>query len=106
MVAPILSAPGAVARYLGDRYVPGVDFSAEDIARERQNTEQFFDYQPRTELGQQYSDQGMQALGGLLAPVVDASQGSNIIDLLKSGYNKMGKREKELTKALLDMSPI
>lgn len=106
MVAPILSAPGAVARYLGDRYVPGVDFSAEDIARERQNTEQFFDYQPRTELGQQYSDQGMQALGGLLAPVVDASQGSNIIDLLKSGYNKMGKKEKELTKALLDMSPI
>jgi hypothetical protein len=106
MVAPILSAPGAVARYLGDRYVPGVDFSAEDIARERQNTEQFFDYQPRTQLGQQYSDQGLQALGGLLAPVVEASQGSQIIDLLSKGYNKMGKKEKELTKALLDMSPI
>lgn len=106
MIAPILSAPGAVARYLGDRYVPGVNFSAEDIARERQNTEQFFDYQPRTQLGQQYSDQGMQALGGLLAPAVEASQGSQIIDLLSKGYNKMGKKEKELTKALLDMSPI
>lgn len=106
MIAPILSAPGAVARYLGDRYVPGVNFSAEDIARERQNTEQFFDYQPRTQLGQQYSDQGLQALGGLLAPAVEASQGSQIIDLLSKGYNKMGKKEKELTKALLDMSPI
>lgn len=106
MVAPVLSAPGAVARYLGDRYVPGVNFSAEDIANQRQNTEQFFDYQPRTQLGQQYSDQGMQALGGLLAPVVDASQDSKIIDLLGKGYNKMGKKEKELAKALLDMSPI
>ena len=106
MIAPVLSAPGAVARYLGDRYVPGVNFSAEDIANQRQNTEQFFDYQPRTQLGQQYSDQGMQALGGLLAPVVDASQDSKIIDLLGKGYNKMGKKEKELAKALLDMSPI
>ena len=38
MIAPVLSAPGAVARYAADRYIPGVNFSADDMANERKNT--------------------------------------------------------------------
>ena len=106
MIAPVLSAPGAVARYAADRYIPGVNFGADEIANERKNTESFFDYQPKTQQGQQFSNQGMQALGGLLGPVAGMADESYIINALKKGYGLLPRKEQELAKALLDMSPI
>jgi hypothetical protein len=106
MIAPILSAPGAVARYAADRYIPGVNFSADDMANARKNTESFFDYQPKTQQGQQFSNQGMQALGGLLGPVANAADDSYIINAFKKGFGLLDRKEQELLKALTDMSPI
>ena len=98
----MLSAPGAVVRYAADRYVPGVNYSADDIANERKNTESFFDYQPRTQQGQQFSNQGMQALGSLLPLLIGEPGDSYIIDNLKKGYGLLPRKEQELLKALLD----
>ena len=106
MIAPVLSAPGAVARYAADRYIPGVNFSADDMANARKNTESFFDYQPKTQQGQQFSNQGMQALGGLLGPVANAADDSYIINAFKKGFGLLDRKEQELLKALTDMSPI
>ena len=106
LVAPILSAPSVVTRYAADRLIPGVNFSAEEMAKARKDVEGIFDYQPRTELGQQYSDQALQGLGGLLAPVVEASEDSKILGLLGDAYDYIGPQRRELVNALLDMSPI
>jgi len=106
LVAPILSAPSAITRYAADRLIPGVNFSAEEMAQARKDVEDIFDYQPRTELGQQYSNQALMGLGSLLAPVVEASEGSKILGLLGDAYDYIGPKRRELVNALLDVSPI
>jgi hypothetical protein len=106
LVAPILSAPSAITRYAADRLIPGVNFSAEEMAQARKDVEDIFDYQPRTELGQQYSNQALVGLGSLLAPVVEASEGSKILGLLGDAYDYIGPKRRELVNALLDVSPL
>jgi hypothetical protein len=110
MAGPLLSAPGAIARYAADRYVPGVNYSAEEMAQGRRETEDYFNYQPRTEQGQQYGEQIMQGIGGAIAPYVPAIKkaagDSYILGAMRQGYDYLGEREKELAKALMDLSPI
>jgi hypothetical protein len=110
MAGPLLSAPGAIARYAADRYVPGVNYSAEEMAQGRRETEDYFNYQPRTELGPQYGEQIMQGIGGAIAPYVPAIKkaagDSYILGAMRQGYDYLGEREKELAKALMDLSPI
>jgi hypothetical protein len=110
MAGPLLSAPGAIARYAADRYVPGVNYSAEEMAQGRRETEDYFNYQPRTELGPQYGEQIMQGIGGAIAPYVPAIKkaagDSYILGAMNQGYDYLGEREKELAKALMDLSPI
>ena len=102
MVGPVLSAPGAVARYAAGS-------TADEIAQARKETEDYFNYQPRTELGPQYGEQAMQAIGGVVGPYVpaikEAADESYILGAMKKGYNYLGDREKELAKALGDLSP-
>ena len=109
LAGPVISAPGAIGRYVADRYIPGVNYSAEDIARERKATEDYFNYQPRTELGPQYGEQAMQAIGGAVSPYIpaikEAAGESYILGAMKQGYDYLGEREKELAKALMDLSP-
>jgi len=110
MAGPLLSAPGAIGRYVADRYVPGVNYSAEEMAQGRRETEDYFNYQPRTELGPQYGEQMMQGIGGAIAPYVPAIKkaagDSYILGAMRQGYDYLGEREKELAKALMDLSPI
>jgi len=110
LAAPVMSAPGAIGRYVADRYIPGANYSAEDIARERKATEDYFNYQPRTELGPQYGEQAMQAIGGAIGPYIPAikkaADDSYILGAMRKGYDYLGDKEKELSKAMLDLSPI
>jgi hypothetical protein len=110
MAGPLLSAPGAIARYAADRFMPGTEYSAEDISQARQSTEDYFNYSPRTELGSQYGEQAMQAFGGAVAPYMqplsDAAGNSSILGAMSQGYNYLGDKEKELAKAMMDISPI
>ena len=110
LAAPVMSAPGAIGRYVADRYIPGANYSAEDIARERKATEDYFNYQPRTELGPQYGEQAMQAIGGAIGPYIPAikkaADDSYILGAMRKGYDYLGDKEKELAKAMLDLSPI
>jgi hypothetical protein len=110
MAGPLLSAPGAIARYAADRYVPGVNYTAEEMAQGRRETEDYFNYQPRTEQGQQYGEQMMQGIGSAIAPYVPAIKkaagDSYILGAMRQGYDYLGEREKELAKALMDLSPI
>jgi hypothetical protein len=110
MAGPLLSAPGAIARYAADRYVPGVNYSAEEMAQGRRETEDYFNYQPRTEQGPQYGEQIMQGIGGAIAPYVPAIKkaagDSYILGAMRQGYDYLGDKEKELAKALMDLSPI
>jgi hypothetical protein len=102
MVAPVMSAPGAVARYAAGS-------TADEIAQARRETEDYFNYQPRTELGPQYGEQAMQAIGGAVSPYIpaikEAAGESYILGAMKQGYDYLGEREKELAKALMDLSP-
>jgi len=102
MFAPIMSAPGAVARY-------ATGSTADEIAQARRETEDYFNYQPRTELGPQYGEQAMQAIGGAISPYIpaikEAAGESYILGAMKQGYDYLGEREKELAKALMDLSP-
>jgi hypothetical protein len=110
MAGPLLSAPGVIARYAADRYVPGVNYTAEEMAQGRRETEDYFNYQPRSELGPQYGEQIMQGIGGAIAPYVPAIKkaagDSYILGAMRQGYDYLGEREKELAKALMDLSPI
>jgi hypothetical protein len=111
MAGPLLSAPGAIARYAADRYVPGVNYSAEEMAQGRRETEDYFNYQPRTELGPQYGEQIMQGIGGAIAPYVPAIKkaagDSYILGAMRQGYDYLGDKEKVLFEALGDIfSPI
>jgi hypothetical protein len=110
LAAPVMSAPGAIGRYVADRYIPGVNYSAEDIARERKATEDYFNYQPRTDLGQQYGEQAAQTIGGVIGPylpaIKEAAGDSYILGAMRKGYDYLGDKEKELAKAMLDLSPI
>jgi len=102
MFAPVISAPGAVARY-------ATGSTADEIAQARRETEDYFNYQPRTELGPQYGEQAMQAIGGAVSPYIpaikEAAGESYILGAMKQGYDYLGEREKELAKALMDLSP-
>ena len=102
MFAPVMSAPGAVARY-------ATGSTADEIAQARRETEDYFNYQPRTELGPQYGEQAMQAIGGAISPYIpaikEAAGESYILGAMKQGYDYLGEREKELAKALMDLSP-
>jgi cell division septum initiation protein DivIVA len=111
MAGPLLSAPGAIARYAADRYVPGVNYSAEEMAQGRRETEDYFNYQPRTELGPQYGEQIMQGIGGAIAPYVPAIKkaagDSYILGAMRQGYDYLGDKEKMFVEALGDIfSPI
>jgi hypothetical protein len=111
MAGPLLSAPGAIARYAADRYVPGVNYSAEEMAQGRRETEDYFNYQPRTELGPQYGEQIMQGIGGAIAPYVPAIKkaagDSYILGAMRQGYDYLGDKEKMFFEALGDIfSPI
>jgi hypothetical protein len=111
MAGPLLSAPGAIARYAADRYVPGVNYSAEEMAQGRRETEDYFNYQPRTELGPQYGEQIMQGIGGAIAPYVPAIKkaagDSYILGAMNQGYDYLGAKEKMFVEALGDIfSPI
>jgi hypothetical protein len=111
MAGPLLSAPGAIARYAADRYVPGVNYSAEEMAQGRRETEDYFNYQPRTEQGPQYGEQIMQGIGGAIAPYVPAIKkaagDSYILGAMRQGYDYLGDKEKVFFEALGDIfSPI
>jgi hypothetical protein len=111
MAGPLLSAPGAIGRYVADRYVPGVNYSAEEMAQGRRETEDYFNYQPRTELGPQYGEQIMQGIGGAIAPYVPAIKkaagDSYILGAMRQGYDYLGDKEKMFFEALGDIfSPI
>ena len=111
MAGPLLSAPGAIARYAADRYVPGVNYTAEEMAQGRRETEDYFNYQPRTEQGPQYGEQIMQGIGGAIAPYVPAIKkaagDSYILGAMNQGYDYLGDKEKMFFEALGDIfSPI
>ena len=74
-----------------------------------QRMQQRMDYQPRTEIGQQISDEAKRRLGSLLQPVAqavgDEAEKSMILRGAKSFWDQLHPRTRFVTKNLLDMAP-
>lgn len=94
MIAPIANAPHTLIQSLtSDRPTSQIDQSSQARLAA-------MDYQPRTQIGQQLSDDGMQLLAGLLAPAMP------IIEPITSLFGQLPRRAQLVGESLLDMSPL
>lgn len=94
MIAPIANAPHTLIQSLtSDRPTSQIDQASQARLAA-------MDYQPRTQIGQQLSDDGMQLLAGLLAPAMP------IIEPITSLFGQLPRRAQLVGESLLDMSPL
>jgi len=94
MIAPIANAPHTLIQSLTSSR------PTSQIDRASQARLAAMDYQPRTQIGQQLSDDGMRLLGGLLAPAMP------IIEPITSLLGQLPRRAQLVGESLLDMSPL
>jgi len=94
MIAPIANAPHTLIQSLTS------DIPTDRIDASSQARLQSMDYQPRTQLGQQMSDEGLQFLGGLLAPAMP------LVEPITTLFGQLPRRAQLVGESLLDMSPL
>jgi hypothetical protein len=94
VIAPIANAPHTLIQSLTSSR------PTSQIDRASQARLAAMDYQPRTQIGQQLSDEGMRLLGGLLAPAMP------IIEPITSLLGQLPRRAQLVGESLLDMSPL
>jgi len=104
-IAPIANAPNTIIQALtSDR--SNEQLKADRDARFAQN-----DYQLRTDLGQQYTQNAQQTIGGLLqyllkqaerSRIVNAAKNSRILQTIPNAYNQIPERGRIVGNALLD----
>ena len=94
MIAPIANAPHTLIQSLTS------DIPTDQIDASSQARLQSMDYQPRTQLGQQMSDEGLQFLGGLLAPAMP------LVEPITTLFGQLPRRAQLVGESLLDMSPL
>ena len=103
LISPMATAPHTLIQALTS------DRPTAEIEAESQRMQQRMDYQPRTEIGQQISDEATRRLGSLLQPVVkavgDEADKSLIMRGAKSFWNQLHPRTRLVSKSLLDMVP-
>ena len=93
-IAPYANVPHTLIQSLtGDR-------STEQIKKSRDARAASMDYQPRTQIGQTISDEGLRALGGILAPYIAA--GKSITEPLQKLYGLLPPRARLVGETLLD----
>jgi len=94
IIAPIANAPHTLIQSLtSSRPTSQIDQASQARLAA-------MDYQPRTQIGQQLSDDGMQLLAGLLAPAMP------IIEPITSLFGQLPRRAQLVGESLLDMSPL
>ena len=94
MIAPIANAPHTLIQSLTS------DIPTDRIDASSQARLQSMDYQPRTQLGQQMSDEGLQFLGGLLAPAMP------LVEPITTLFGQLPRRAQLVGESVLDMSPL
>jgi hypothetical protein len=104
-IAPISNAPNTIIQALtSDR--SNEQLKADRDARLAQN-----DYQLRTDLGQQYTQNAQQTMGGLLqylkeqaerSRIFNAAKNSRILQTIPNAYNQLPERGRIVGNALLD----
>ena len=103
LISPIAGAPHSVIQALTS------DRPTARLEADSQRMQQRMDYQPRTEIGQQISDEAKRRLGSLLQPVAqavgDEADKSLIMRGAKSFWDQLHPRTRFVTKNLLDMVP-
>jgi hypothetical protein len=93
-IAPYANVPHTLIQALtGDR-------STEQIKKSRDARAASMDYQPRTQIGQTISDEGLRALGGILAPLIAA--GKPITEPLQKLYGLLPPRAQLVGETILD----
>tara|TARA_R110000822_G_scaffold294514_1_gene416623 strand:- start:58 stop:1146 length:1089 start_codon:yes stop_codon:yes gene_type:complete len=105
-VAPIANAPNTIIEALTS------DRSNEQLKADRDQRLAQNDYQLRTDLGQQYTQNAQQTIGGLLQALASQPEIRNIIEALGVGggilqtapeaYNQIPERGRIVTESLLD----
>jgi len=104
LISPIAGAPHSVIQALTS------DRPTARLEADSQRMQQRMDYQPRTEIGQQISDEAKRRLGSLLQPVAqavgDEADKSLIMRGAKSFWDQLHPRTRLVSKSLLDMSPL
>ena len=105
-VAPISNAPNTIIQALTS------DRSNEQLKADRDQRLDQNDYQLRTDLGQQYTQNAQQTIGGLLQALASQPEIKNIIEALGVGggilqtapeaYNQIPERGRIVTESLLD----
>ena len=105
-IAPISNAPNTIIQALTS------DRSNEQLKADRDQRLAQNDYQLRTDLGQQYTQNAQQTIGGLLQALASQPEIRNIIEALGVGggilqtapeaYNQIPERGRIVTESLLD----
>ena len=98
MIGPISNAPHTLMQ------AANLSVPIEDIEAAMNKRIEAMDYKPKTLLGQQYSDQGMQILSNALFPIMSAA--GAVGEPAGMAYNKLPRRVQIGLQSLLDMSPI
>ena len=104
-VAPISNAPNTIIQALTSNR------SNEQLKADRDARLAANDYQLRTDLGQQYTQQAQQTMGGLIqylqqqaeqSKILDAVKNSRILQTIPNAYNQIPERGRIVGNALLD----
>ena len=98
MIGPISNAPHTLMQ------AANLSVPIEDIEAAMNKRIEAMDYKPKTLLGQQYSDQGMQILSNALFPIMSAA--GAVGEPAGMAYNKLTRRVQIGLQSLLDMSPL
>ena len=101
MVGPTLSAFPTLVNYMHGH-------SADEMRERRDALNEIANYQPRTALGQEYSDNAAEATVSALAPLLHV--GSKLTQplhpLIRWAAEKTGEREKVAAEAVMDLLPF
>ena len=104
-IAPISNAPNTIIQALTS------DRSNEQLKADRDQRLAQNDYQLRTDLGQQYTQNAQETMGGLLrslaeqaeqSRILDAVRNSRILQTIPNAYNQIPERGRIVGNALLD----
>jgi len=104
-IAPIANAPNTIIQALTS------DRSNEQLKADRDQRLDQNDYQLKTDLGQQYTQQALQSVGGLIkylqdqaeqSRIVNAAKNSRILQTIPNAYNQLPERGRIVGNALLD----
>jgi len=104
-IAPIANAPNTIIQALTS------DRSNDQLKADRDQRLDQNDYQLRTDLGQQYTQNALQSVGGIMqylqdqaeqSRILDAAKNSRILQTIPNAFNQIPERGRIVGNALLD----